>query len=117
MIVAVQWAVVTYADPRSAVFWVALAVPALLLATVRPSGVSPVVGRAYGHPEQMKPNPRLLAIALHVSSQPPHMAVFVGDSLTDIDAARAAGIACIAVANKPGKDVAFRSAGVPVVNK
>jgi hypothetical protein len=25
VIVAVQWAVVTYADPRSAVFWVALA--------------------------------------------------------------------------------------------
>lgn len=29
-IVGVQWAVVTYSDPRSAVFWVALGVPALL---------------------------------------------------------------------------------------
>jgi len=39
----------------------------------------------------------------------PSDAVLIGDSVTDIQAARAAGTAAIAYANKPGKDRALRS--------
>lgn len=65
--------------------------------------------------EQMKPSPYLLTRALAgyasrhggTGEQARRASVFVGDSITDVQAANAAGIVCIAYANKPGKRARF----------
>jgi HAD superfamily hydrolase (TIGR01509 family) len=62
-----------------------------------------VAGRAYGEPERMKPDPepiRRAATALNVRT---HACVLIGDSLFDIEAAKAAGSPVVAYANKPTK--------------
>lgn len=71
----------------------------------------------------MKPNPYLLAEALLAyaarSSRDDDSArrasVFVGDSMTDIQAAKAAGVPCIAYANKPGKRHQFEQSDATAV--
>ncbi|WP_181779103.1 HAD family hydrolase [Pseudonocardia pini] len=68
-----------------------------------------VVGRTRPRTEDLKPEPHLLRRALDERNAAPTEAVLIGDSVTDIQAARAAGIAAIAYANKPGKDRALRS--------
>lgn len=50
-----------------------------------------------------KPNPHLLHLAITALAVPPVECAFIGDSLTDVAAARAAGVRCIGYANKPGK--------------
>jgi phosphoglycolate phosphatase-like HAD superfamily hydrolase len=50
--------------------------------------------------------------ALHADAD---ASALLGDSITDIAAARAAGIASIGFANKPGKHEALASAGADVV--
>ncbi|WP_219417713.1 HAD family hydrolase [Pseudonocardia nigra] len=62
-----------------------------------------VVGRAYGKPHLMKPDPSPIEAALRLLGVEPNAAVLVGDSVTDVEASRAAGVACIGYANKPGK--------------
>jgi len=66
--------------------------------------VEVVVGREYGKPDLMKPHPKPIHDALKRLRIGPDVAVLVGDSTTDVEASRAAHIACIAYANKPGKD-------------
>ncbi|MDA3644153.1 HAD-IA family hydrolase [Saccharopolyspora indica] len=78
--------------------------------------VSPVIGRALGHPDRMKPNPEPLVRALDDLELSPGEAVLVGDSLTDIEACRAVGMPCIAYANKPGKAERFVRADAVVDN-
>ncbi|MCE0765816.1 HAD hydrolase-like protein [Pseudonocardia kujensis] len=51
----------------------------------------------------------MLYRALDDLAAKPSEAVLVGDSITDIQAARAAGVAVIAYANKPGKERALGS--------
>jgi HAD superfamily hydrolase (TIGR01662 family) len=68
-----------------------------------------VVGRTRARAQDLKPEPYLLDRALEQLGAKPADAVLVGDSITDIQAARAAGTAAIAYANKPGKDRALRS--------
>jgi HAD superfamily hydrolase (TIGR01662 family) len=68
-----------------------------------------VVGRTRARAQDLKPEPYLLDRALEQLGAKPADAVLVGDSITDIQAARAAGTAAIAYANKPGKDSALRS--------
>ena len=77
--------------------------------------VGPVVGRAYARPDLMKPNPWSLMRALGEMNCPPGRAVFIGDSLTDIQAAHSAGVPCVAVANKPGKREQFAGTGALAV--
>jgi HAD superfamily hydrolase (TIGR01662 family) len=76
--------------------------------------VTPVVGRAYLHPELMKPNVEPMNNALRDLNCRPSDVVFVGDSLTDIEVAKVAGIPCVAYANKPGKRAEFNSATVVI---
>jgi len=73
-----------------------------------------VVGRRFGKPELMKPHPAPIVETLRLLAVPPAEAVIVGDSLTDLIAARAAGVACIAFADKPGKDVILADADVVI---
>lgn len=77
--------------------------------------VSPVVGRAYADPTQMKPNQRPILEAARMLGVPPARCVLVGDSLTDIDGARAAGTRAIGYSNRPSKARAFRDIGADFV--
>lgn len=81
----------------------AAAVRAYLAARRLDDYVYPVVGRAFADPGRMKPNPAPVLAALDELAADPDACVMVGDSTSDIDAARAAGVAAIGYANKPGK--------------
>lgn len=63
----------------------------------------------------MKPDPELLHQALRALRTDPASSVLVGDSTTDVDAARAASVRTIGYANKPDKDTRLRAAGVDAV--
>ncbi|MFI6257610.1 HAD family hydrolase [Micromonospora zamorensis] len=91
------------------------AVTAYLAAHRLAGYVSPVVGRAYADPARMKPSPDPILQAVHVLREKPGRCVLVGDSLSDIEGARAAGVREIGYANRPQKVGAFRAAGVDVV--
>ena len=77
--------------------------------------VSPIIGRAYAEPERMKPNPEPVLRAVSDLGVHASRAVLVGDSLSDIQAGKAAGIRTIGYANRPAKVEAFRGAGADVV--
>ncbi|MEV4714664.1 HAD family phosphatase [Micromonospora sp. NPDC049374] len=91
------------------------AVSAYLAAHRLATYVSPVVGRAYADPSRMKPDPGPILQAVYALSQSPHRCVLVGDSLSDIEGARAAGVLVVGYANKAPKVEAFREAGADVV--
>ncbi|GAA2717968.1 HAD family hydrolase [Micromonospora olivasterospora] len=91
------------------------AVAAYLAARRLAGYVSPVVGRAYAKPERMKPHPDPILQAVRALRERPERCVLVGDSLSDIEGAYAAGVKVIGYANRPTKVAAFRSAGAHVV--
>lgn len=66
-----------------------------------------VIGRAGPDPALLKPSPYLVNDALRRLSARPEAAVLVGDSMTDVEAAHAAGVLAIGYANKPGKAERF----------
>ncbi|MFF1557046.1 HAD family hydrolase [Streptomyces sp. NPDC058279] len=77
--------------------------------------VAVVIGRPVLRPDLMKPAPYpLLSAAAALGVEPENM-VLIGDSLTDIEAARAAGARSIGYANKPRKWSALTEAGADVV--
>jgi phosphoglycolate phosphatase-like HAD superfamily hydrolase len=51
----------------------------------------------------LKPEPHLLNVALAALGKPAGKSTLVGDSVSDIEAAHAAGTQSIGYANKPGK--------------
>ncbi|WP_458351720.1 HAD family hydrolase [Micromonospora oryzae] len=65
--------------------------------------VDPVIGRAEAAPERMKPDAFPVLTAVRELGVEPKDCVLVGDSVSDIEAAHAAGVAAIGYANKPGK--------------
>lgn len=73
-----------------------------------------VVGRPSDDLDTMKPHPRTLLEACDAVGVASAHAVMIGDSVSDIDAARAAGCASIGYANKPGKERTLASATVVV---
>ena len=77
--------------------------------------VSCVSGRRSPDPGLLKPSPYLLLAAIEATGQQPEQSVLIGDSVTDIEAARAVGSASIGYANKPGKHEALRAAGADVI--
>lgn len=76
-------------------------------AYLRRHGLVPLVAHVQGRdthdPDLMKPNPSPLRVALTALDAEPDGAVLIGDSLTDLQAARAAGVRVIGYANKPHK--------------
>jgi len=62
-----------------------------------------IVGRHHGRPDLMKPSGEPLKRALEALAVDASVAVFVGDSPSDIVAGRAAGTVCVGLANKPAK--------------
>jgi HAD superfamily hydrolase (TIGR01662 family) len=65
--------------------------------------VNPVIGRPYARPSRMKPHPEILQQAMETLNTQPNRCVMVGDSRTDVEAARASGVAVIGFATGPHK--------------
>jgi phosphoglycolate phosphatase len=76
---------------------------------LRPS-VDAIAARTNAEPAHLKPHPFLLHQAHTALDIAPAECVFIGDSLTDLDAADAAGVPFIGYANKPGKHARFAKA-------
>ncbi|BCJ65885.1 HAD family hydrolase [Polymorphospora rubra] len=77
--------------------------------------VSPVIGRAYADPGRMKPNPEPILRAVRALGIPASRCVLIGDSMSDIDGARAAGVRSVGYANRPSKVESLRAAGADAV--
>ncbi|MEU4788174.1 HAD-IA family hydrolase [Micromonospora tulbaghiae] len=78
--------------------------------------VTLIVGRAYADPRRMKPNPGPVLDAVRALGVAPGRCALVGDSLSDIQAAHAAGAAAIGYANRAEKIDAFTAADVVVTS-
>jgi len=73
--------------------------------------IDTIAARIEPDPTLMKPNPHLVLRALNQLRARPTAAVLIGDSTTDVDSARAAGVPCVGYANKPGKRQRLTLAG------
>lgn len=73
--------------------------------------ISHITGRAHANPEHMKPDPQPVINAVTALGAKPDRCVLLGDSASDIHAARAAGVHTIGYANKPGKRERLAHAG------
>ncbi|WP_432982141.1 HAD family hydrolase [Dactylosporangium sp. CA-233914] len=72
--------------------------------------VRAVIGRPYAKPELMKPHPSPVLLAARSLMADVEDCVLIGDSLSDIEGARAAGAHVIGYANREWKVDAFHSA-------
>lgn len=77
--------------------------------------ISFVSARRNPNPELLKPNPHLLLAAIDATGQQAEHSVLIGDSVTDIEAAHAAGSAAIGYANKSGKRNSLTNAGADAI--
>ncbi|MET7282358.1 HAD family hydrolase [Kribbella sp. NPDC005582] len=66
-------------------------------------------------PGRMKPSPYLVVRAVRALKVKPGEAVLIGDQVSDIVAAAAAGTRSLGYANKPGKDAELNAAGADAV--
>lgn len=73
--------------------------------------VSAISARTSADPLLMKPNPYLLERALSGLVVRASDAIFIGDSVSDVQASVAAGVLCIGYANKPWKSERLAAAG------
>lgn len=69
--------------------------------------IAGIVGRPRGHPELMKPDPRIVRDALKLIAASPEEAVMIGDSATDVSASQACGVRIIGYAkhSKRGREL------------
>lgn len=74
-----------------------------------------IVGRDAHDPSRMKPDPYLVQLALEITGTEAERAVLVGDSPSDVVAAKAAGVQAIGYANKPGKADRLAAAGAKAI--
>lgn len=93
----------------------ALAVEAYLHLHDVQSCVPQVSARTSADPALLKPSPHLLNEATTALDVPAGGVSFVGDSVTDVEAAHAAGTMSIGYANKPNKAERFSAAGPDLV--
>jgi beta-phosphoglucomutase-like phosphatase (HAD superfamily) len=80
------------------------------------SYLAPIIGRPHAEPSRMKPDPGPVIAAAHALNAKPSDCTLIGDSLTDIEAARAAGVNVIGYANRPWKVEAFAVADAVVTS-
>ena len=62
-----------------------------------------IVGREPRRPDLLKPHPSLVLAALELAQAEPAHAVLIGDSVTDIEVARATGVPSIGYAKTPAR--------------
>ncbi|MFD9895064.1 HAD family hydrolase [Amycolatopsis sp. NPDC059027] len=86
------------------------------LYNLRPA-VDTVQARTSSDAGLLKPSPHLLRQAIATLDVSPGDCVFVGDSVTDIQAAHAAGVRVIGYANKPGKRAKFTTAEADAITE
>ncbi|KUG57228.1 hypothetical protein AVL62_15520 [Serinicoccus chungangensis] len=88
-------------------------VVARVLDRARPgtSGRLLVVGRSAGRVSDLKPAPDLLLRAMRLLDARPEDAVFLGDSVTDVQAGRSAGVPVVGVAEDEGRRQELLEAG------
>jgi phosphoglycolate phosphatase-like HAD superfamily hydrolase len=79
------------------------------------SSVDLVAARASADVSLLKPSPFLIAEALGGLTVAPLRSTLIGDSVTDIQASRAAQIAAVGYANKPGKVDRLMKAGSDLI--
>jgi beta-phosphoglucomutase-like phosphatase (HAD superfamily) len=72
--------------------------------------VERVVGRPYARPDLMKPDPSMVFDAVRAVGGEPADCVLVRDSVTDIEAARSAGVRVVGYANRSRKVTTFATA-------
>jgi phosphoglycolate phosphatase len=77
--------------------------------------VTAVVGRSSSDPALLKPDAHLVMTALDLVATPANRCTFVGDSESDMVAARAAGTVAVGYANKAGKSRQLAIAGADLV--
>jgi HAD superfamily hydrolase (TIGR01509 family) len=77
--------------------------------------ITTIAGRPSGRPELMKPDPDSLLRAMAELHVLPTDCVLVGDSVSDIAAARAVGVPCIGIAASLTAHAQLRSAGADLV--
>ncbi|HEX2416980.1 MAG TPA: HAD family hydrolase, partial [Micromonosporaceae bacterium] len=77
--------------------------------------IGPVIGRAYAQPDRMKPNPEPVLRAASILNVEPQTCVLIGDSPSDIHAARKAGARSIGFANKTDKHRVLLQAGADAI--
>jgi HAD superfamily hydrolase (TIGR01509 family) len=75
--------------------------------------VTLIIGWAYAEPRRMRPDPRPVLNAVRVLGSNPGSCVLVSDSLSDIEAAYAAGVVAIGDANRGWKVGAFTAPRSP----
>lgn len=73
--------------------------------------VDAVAARPFGKPAEMKPNPVLVRQAVQRLGVTPERCVFVGDTVTDIEAGRAAGVCVIGYAKMAHQGSTLAAAG------
>jgi HAD superfamily hydrolase (TIGR01549 family) len=77
--------------------------------------LGPVVGRPFGRPDLMKPNPYGMDQVLSQLGVCGRDVVFIGDSTSDIEVANSRGVHGVGFANKPGKREMLVDAGAEFV--
>lgn len=77
--------------------------------------VTSVVGRAYGMPNEMKPNPIGLRRAIAQLNVQPQACIFIGDSPTDMEASVRAGTRALGYAKSGDRKPALDSAGADAI--
>lgn len=88
------------------------AIDAWLTRTGLRSSIEVITGR---DPRHMKPDPRSLEIAIETIGCQPEGCIFVGDSMSDIEAALRADVPMIALANRQPKRRAFEQHGSALI--
>lgn len=74
-----------------------------------------VIGRPTHRPDLMKPNTHTVDGALRLLGFEPSRAVFIGDSVSDVEVSRAVGVPCIGYAKTPRRGEELRNAGADAV--
>lgn len=74
-----------------------------------------IVGREPLRPDLLKPHPSLVLAALELVQVPADDAVLIGDSVTDIEVARATGVLAIGYAKTPARGLELADAGADFV--
>jgi phosphoglycolate phosphatase len=77
--------------------------------------ISVVVARTNHDPTLLKPSPYLITKAVDVLNAKPGECTLIGDSVSDIQAARLASVRSIGYANDPGKHERFTAAGAGAI--
>jgi HAD superfamily hydrolase (TIGR01509 family) len=75
------------------------------------SHVAAVFGRPFARADLMKPNPELVHHATHALKVKAEACVMTGDSITDIEASRTAGVGSIGYAKTPQRGLDLIAAG------